>query len=163
MMDRTRFEFASAGGTTKVLIDGGDASEAIRRPDVTAKVHYVASAAKLRGRLVAMQRAFAAKHEAIVTEGRDQGTVAFPEAAYKFFLTADEAERARRRQAELAKNGTIRDIAQTQEAIAVRDASDRNRSVGPLVPAAGAIMIDTTALSIVQVLDKMMDHIKGKR
>ena len=75
-------------------VNGADVTEEIRKPEVTENVHYVASAGKLREKLVEMQRQFAANHEKIVTEGRDQGTVAFADADIKFFLTATVAERA---------------------------------------------------------------------
>ena len=88
-----------------VSIDGQDVTEAIRDTDLTAKVRYAAAAPRVRERLVAMQRAFAARHAKIVTEGRDQGTVVFPDAQVKFYLTADAAERARRRKAELQAKG----------------------------------------------------------
>jgi cytidylate kinase len=159
MMDKTDFRFAVEGGKTKVSIDGRDVTEDIRRPDVTANTHYVASSPILRKRLVELQRQFAAQYDKIITEGRDQGTVAFPDACFKFFLTANEAERARRRQAELAASGSAPDIALTQEAIAARDRSDRTRSVGPLVPAPDAVTIDTTELTIDQVLNKMLETI----
>jgi cytidylate kinase len=162
LMDKLNFVFTAESGTTRVSLDGVDITEDIRRPDVTANTHYVASSPILRKRLVELQRQFAAQYDKIITEGRDQGTVAFPDARFKFFLTANEAERARRRQAELAASGSAPDIALTQEAIAARDRSDRTRTVGPLVPAPDALTIDTTELTIDQVLNKMLETIKRK-
>lgn len=159
MMDHTDFQFSVENGRTKAMVDGLDVSEKIREPQITDNVHFVASAPLLRSRLVEMQRAFATVHQRIVTEGRDQGTVAFPNADIKFFLTADSAERARRRQAELDAKGTAAHIETTAEAMAKRDSSDQNRTVGALVPAADAIMIDSTGLSIEQVLETMLGHI----
>jgi cytidylate kinase len=97
----SNFQFAAKEGKTIVRINGIDVTEQIRRPQVTANARHIASAAKLREHLVQMQRKFAMGQQKIVTEGRDQGTVAFPNADIKFYLTADTAERARRRQAEL--------------------------------------------------------------
>jgi cytidylate kinase len=162
LFDDVRFTFAVKNDRTIVHIDSYDATEDIRRPDVTANVHYIASSAKLRSRLVKMQQDFAAKYEKIITEGRDQGTVAFPDADYKFFLIADEAERARRRQAELEAKGKASDLTATLEAIAQRDKSDASRSVGPLKPATDAIMIDTTNLNIEQMVEKLFSYVQEK-
>ncbi|OHB55458.1 MAG: cytidylate kinase [Planctomycetes bacterium GWF2_50_10] len=159
MMDNTDFEFSVENGHAKAMVDGVDISEKIRDPQITENVHFVASAPLLRSRLVEMQRKFAAAHQRIVTEGRDQGTVAFPNADVKFFLTADSAERARRRQTELDAKGAAQQIETTAQAMAKRDSSDQNRTVGALVPAIDAIMIDSTGLSIEQVLETMLGHI----
>ena len=107
-----------------------------------------------------MQRAFVAEHEKIVTEGRDQGTVAFPNAHAKFFLTAEPVERARRRKAELDAGGTQTDFRQILEAVEARDRSDENRAVGPLKPASDAIRIDTTGLNVEQVVEKVYCHVE---
>src|SRR4030042_846802 len=96
---KTMFQFSVEKGKTAVRINGADATEQIRSPEVTANARYIASAPKVRDTLGRMQRQFAAEHEKIVTEGRDQGTVAFADADIKFFLIAEPGERARRRQA----------------------------------------------------------------
>jgi CMP/dCMP kinase len=163
LFESVRFSFAVKSDRMTVCIDSQDVTEDIRRPDVTANVHYVASSPRLRSRLVQMQRDFAAGHEKIVTEGRDQGTVAFPNAAAKFFLTADETERARRRQAELAAKGKAPDITETHSAITQRDKSDQSRTVGPLKPAPDAIIIDTTHLSIEQVVEKLLSYVQKQQ
>jgi cytidylate kinase len=116
----------------------------------------------VRERLVRLQRAFAARHARIVTEGRDQGTVVFPEAKVKVYLTAHVRERARRRKAELDAKGLPADLEQIRQAIEVRDRSDENRTVGPLQPAPDAIMIDTTDLSIAQVVERVYRHIEER-
>jgi cytidylate kinase len=146
----------------KVSIDGANVTEQIRDRRVTANVRHVAEAGKLRHELVQMQRSFAQEHERIVTEGRDQGTVAFGDADFKFFLTADLAERARRRQDQLAQNGEETDTEKIQTEIARRDASDENRTVGPLTPAGDAIIIDTTNLDAKGVVEKMLEYVEGK-
>jgi 1-acyl-sn-glycerol-3-phosphate acyltransferase len=102
-----------------------------------------------------MQRDFAGRCEKVVTEGRDQGTVAFPDARIKFFLTASAAERARRRAAELQARGVDADVEQIRREIESRDKSDESRAVGPLKPAADAISVDTTGLSIEQVVERL--------
>ena len=108
-----------------------------------------------------MQRAFAAGQKAVVTEGRDQGTVAFADARYKFFLRADVDERARRRKFQLAGKGVDVDIQKIREDMIERDASDENRSTGPLVPAEDAVIIDATDLDAAGVVEAMMKHIEG--
>jgi len=157
VLDNRDFQFAVREGKMVVFIDGLDVTEQIRRPEVTASARYIASAAKLREKLVEMQRQFAAGEKKIVTEGRDQGTVAFPDADVKFFLTADARERARRRQAESLRNESLEQI---QRAIEERDKSDEGRAVGPLKPADDAIVIDTTDLSIEEVVEKLLRYVE---
>lgn len=162
VLQNCEFEFTIADDEMRVAIDGRDVTAAIRRPEVTAKVRYVAAAGRLRDRLVEMQRRFAARHDRIVTEGRDQGTVAFPDAEFKFFLTADLAERAQRRKLQLEQDGMRADIRQLKADIVKRDASDENRSAGPLIPAEDAVIIDTTHLDAAGVVNEMVDIIKRK-
>ena len=153
------FQFSEKSGEMNVRIDGSDVTEQIRSPDVTANARYIAAAPRVREKLVQMQRQYAASRQKIVTEGRDQGTVAFSDANIKFFLTADLAERARRRQAELGipESQSATDV---QKAIEQRDKSDQERAVGPLKPAEDAIIVDTTNLSIEQVVEKLADYVK---
>jgi cytidylate kinase len=159
---RHRFAFEAAKGKMLVRIDGQDVTDAIRDNELTAKVRHVAAAPLVRGKLVEMQRAFAAKYCRVVTEGRDQGTVAFPDAAVKMYLTADATERARRRMAELQAKGADGDLEQTQREIESRDHSDENRAVGPLKPAADAIMVDTTSLSIERVVERLCQIVEER-
>ena len=162
VMGKKKIDFTSREGTMLVRIDGADVSEQIRKPEVTANAHYVASAAKLRERLVEMQREFAAGEEKIVTEGRDQGTVAFGDADIKFYLTANTGERAKRRLTELRAKGRSEKLEDVQRAIEERDKRDKNRAVGPLRPADDAIFIDTTKLSIEEVVEKVLGCVKEK-
>jgi cytidylate kinase len=157
VLDNRDFQFAVREGRMVVFIDGLDVTEQIRKPEVTANARYIASAVKLREKLVEMQRQFAAGEKKIVTEGRDQGTVVFPDADVKFFLTADARERARRRQAESLRNESLEQI---QRAIEERDKSDEGRAVGPLKPADDAIVIDTTNLSIEEVVEKLLRYVE---
>jgi cytidylate kinase len=160
VLNKTQFEFTSSHNGMLVYMAGVDVTEQIRDPQVTANARYVAASAPARQLLVEMQRQFAAKHEKIVTEGRDQGTVAFPDADVKFFLTAGLDERARRRQAELKAKGIEQTTEQIRFAIQQRDASDEKRFVGPLKPAEDAIIIDTTNLTIELVVDKLVKTVK---
>ncbi len=160
ILKRKVFQFDISGGVMKVSIDGMDVSEEIREPSVTANVRYIAEKPELRKQLVQMQRDFARQHGGIVTEGRDQGTVAFPDADFKFFLTAGAEERARRRQAQLGESGKEADLEELRENIEKRDASDKNRTVGPLTPADDAIIIDTTNMEVQQAVEKVAEYIK---
>jgi len=162
ILQTSEFRFAVKEGKMAVRIDGVDVTERIRSPEVTAKARHIASAAKLREKLVRMQRQFAAGEEKIVTEGRDQGTVAFADADVKFYLTADAGERARRRQAELQAKGDRESLEQIQRAIEERDKSDEDRAVGPLRPADDAVVIDTTDLGIEEVVEKVLRCVKEK-
>jgi len=162
VLKKSRFQFAAKEGKMLVILDGVDVTDRIRSPEVTDNARCIASSPKVRGKLVEMQRHFAAKEERIVTEGRDQGTVAFPDAGIKFYLTAHLTERARRRQAELHEKGIGSSIEEIQASLEKRDRSDQNRTVGPLKIARDAIIIDTTNLSIEQVVKKILDFVKEK-
>lgn len=162
VLDNREFQFAVREGKMAVYIDGVDVTEQIRRQEVTANARYAASAAKLREKLVEMQRQFAAREKKIVAEGRDQGTVAFPDAGVKFYLIADAAERAKRRQIELRAKGSSENLEQIQNAIEERDKSDEDRAVGPLKPAEDAIVIDTTNLSIEDVVERLLRFVEEK-
>jgi cytidylate kinase len=161
VIKKHEFQFSGRSGKMVVCIDGSDVTEQIRSPGVTANARYIAAAPRIREKLVQMQRQFAAGRRKIVTEGRDQGTVAFADANIKFYLTADLAERARRRQAELGISG-FQLATDIQKAIEQRDKSDQDRAVGPLKPAEDAIIIDTTNLSIEQVVEKLADYVREK-
>jgi len=156
------FQFSDESGKTNVRIDGSDVTEQIRSPEVTANARYAAASPRVREKLVQMQRQFAASRQKIVTEGRDQGTVAFSDANIKFYLTADLAERARRRQAELRAKGRDEIFERILKAIEQRDKSDQNRAFGPLKPAEDAIVVDTTDMSIEQVVEKLAAYVKEK-
>ena len=160
VMESTSFEFNIDDDTMMVSINGADATDAIRATAVTANAKYIAAQPAIRDQLVQMQRQFAKNHKKIVTEGRDQGTVAFADAGYKFFLTARLKERARRRQAQLAEGRTHLALEKIQEDIEKRDQSDQQRPVGPLKPAGDAIIIDTTELTLEQVVEKIIGMIQ---
>jgi len=162
VLDDTVFEFKATPEGMLVRIDGVDATLQIRDPKVTANARYVACLAPARERLVDMQRRFAQAYGKIVTEGRDQGTVAFPDADVKFYLTADLNERARRRQAELKAKGVIQTDDEIRQAILKRDQSDESRAVGPLKPANDAVIVDTTGLTINEVVEKLIDCVNAR-
>lgn len=135
----------------RVLLDGEDVTEAIRSPAVTAATCHVADNPRVREILVSWQRAFAAAQDT-VTEGRDQGTIVFPDALRKVFLTASPEERARRRHAELAARGHLAPFDEVLADQHRRDAQDEARAIAPLRPAADALRIDTTGRSLDEVV-----------
>ena len=156
VMETSEFQFSFRDGKMVVCINGIDVTGQIRQPQITANARHIASSPKAREKLVQMQRQFASGRQKIVTEGRDQGTVAFSDADIKFYLTADAGERARRRQLELQARGGRESLEQIQKAIEERDKSDEDRAIGPLRPADDAIVIDTTDLSIEEVVEKLL-------
>ena len=163
VMDRTTFNFRHEGDVLKVFVDGRDETQTIRQPHITENVKYVAGKQPLRSRLVALQKQFAAQFDKVVTEGRDQGTVVFPEAQFKFFLTADSKERTRRRHEELKASGQEMDFDTLHGQMCQRDYYDENRTVSPLKPAADAIHIDTTDIDAEGVVNRMLEVINRGR
>jgi cytidylate kinase len=138
----------------QVLLDGRDVSEEIRTPAVTGASSQVAAHQQVRRALLAKQRDLIGAGNWVV-EGRDIGTVVAPGAAIKVFLTADPAERARRRAEELRRRGIEAEADDTQRAIEQRDRLDSTRSAAPLRPADDAVTIDTTGLDADQVIERV--------
>jgi len=136
----------------RVLVDGVDASAAIRGPAVTAAVSAVSAHPEVREELVRRQRAWAEEQGGGVVEGRDIGTVVFPDADVKVFLTASEEERARRRQ----KDEDAPDVRTVAADLARRDDLDSSRTVSPLRPADDAVVIDTTAHTVDDVVNEVV-------
>jgi CMP/dCMP kinase len=135
-------------GLDTVMVNGVDASVEIRGPEVTRAVSLVAANPAVRVEMVSRQREWTERRGGGVLEGRDIGTVVFPEAELKVYLTADPAERARRR----AKEDTTLDVETVAADLARRDALDTNREADPLAEAADAIVVDTTGLNIEEVV-----------
>lgn len=134
----------------RLLLGEDDVTEAIRRQEVTQTASIVAAHPAVRKRLVELQRKIANGIN-LVTEGRDQGTIVFPHAECKFFLTASPEERARRRQRELEEKGERVALEELLEQQQLRDSRDETRACSPLQPAANAIIIDTTEMSLPHV------------
>lgn len=145
----------------RVILNGEDVTGAIRTAAVTAASGAIADSPVVRRRLVELQR-FVALGRNLVTEGRDQGTVVFPDADCKFFLVADPQERARRRRQEMAARGEVISLAELLEAQEARDRRDAARDLAPMVPAADALRVDTTFLSLDQVVD-LLERIVRQR
>ncbi len=140
----------------QVFLGGADVTAAIRSIEVTESSRFVADSPSVRRRLVQWQREIAAEADT-VTEGRDQGTIVFPDAFRKFFLTAAPEERARRRLADLQSAGHGQAISLTSvlEDLRHRDARDAARSIAPLKPAPDAVIVDTSGMSIEQVVEHL--------
>ena len=145
----------------RVLADGADVTEAIRRAQVAQAASVVAVNPQVRAALVALQRK-AATGRNIVTEGRDQGTVVFPDAECKFYITAAPEERARRRREEMAAQGSHASFDETLREIRERDARDKSRDVAPLKQADDAIRVDTTGQSAEDVLNFLVQTIRER-
>lgn len=145
----------------RVLLSGEDVTSAIRTADITALTHYAADNPAVREHLVKLQRLAAGQHN-VVSEGRDQGTVVFPQAECKFFVTASPAERARRRMQDLEARGERLGFDEVLAAQELRDTRDRTRAVGPLIPAADALEILTDGLSPEEVVARLESIVRAK-
>ncbi len=170
--DATRLETLAAGlvvefvdhpdGSRRVLANGRDVTVEIRRPAISQLASAVSAQPTVRMHLVRAQRALGTQGD-VVVEGRDIGTVVFPDAPVKFFITAGAAERARRRSSELETEGRRADPAHVEADQAERDARDSSRAHAPLREAPDAIVLDTTSLSLEQVVDSMERAVAARR
>ncbi|MFA6141842.1 MAG: (d)CMP kinase [Candidatus Omnitrophota bacterium] len=159
LVRKTSVDLREKNGCLSVLLDGVEVSGLIRTPELTNNVKFIARVAGVRSEMVKLQRAIGERNGAVL-EGRDIGTVVFPDADYKFYLDADIKERARRRHKELVEAGQASRLEEITRDVAVRDESDMKRSVGALKVAPGAVVIDTTNLTIDQVAEKLLSYIK---
>lgn len=159
--EHCRIEFDYATRPPGVLLNGQPVGHLLRGKDATAAASYVAVVPAIRDMMVRQQQEIGRRRPTLVTEGRDQGTVVFPEAKAKFFLDASPAERAKRRVAQLRARGDTVEFDEILKGIIARDERDRNRPVGALRPAPDAVLIDTTALTMEQVIGQIVDHVRG--
>lgn len=136
-----------------------DISDAIRTPEIAQGASTVSAHAEVRAELLEMQR-MAGRAGGVVLEGRDIGTVVFPDAEVKFFLTASAEVRATRRHAELVAKGQAVTLQETLADVKRRDAQDEGRAVAPLKRADGAILVDSTTLTFEETVASMLDHVK---
>lgn len=143
-------------GQSRTLLEGEDVSLAIRTEQAGERASQVAALPKVREALFQRQRDFC-RLPGLVADGRDMGTVVFPEAQLKIFLTASAEERAHRRYQQLQEAGVDASLSSLLKEIQARDARDTQRSVAPLKPADDAITLDTTCLSIPEVVDRLTD------
>ncbi len=147
-----KFDFV--GDNNCVYLGGEDSSSAIRTPEISQGASIVSAHPEVRHGLLELQRRLGAGG-GVVVEGRDTGTVVFPQAGAKFFLTATDAERARRRVAELQATGTPVDPARVLAEIRERDHRDASRDIAPMVPANDAVLVDSSAQTLEEVVDSL--------
>jgi len=154
-------KFAFEGGANHVFLRGADISREIRAPEISDGASRVSALPEVREALLDLQRRLGAAG-GVVVEGRDIGTVVFPGAQAKFFLTATADERARRRVVELRAAGREVDPAQTLAELRARDHRDSTRAVAPLRQAEDAIEIESSALSPESVVDRMVEAVRAR-
>ncbi|MBD1553439.1 (d)CMP kinase [Pseudomonas typographi] len=152
-------QFIAGGGLQldRIVLEGEDVTQLIRNERVGAGASQVAALPAVREALLKRQRAFR-EAPGLVADGRDMGTVVFPDAPLKFYLTASAEERARRRYLQLKAKGDDVNLASLLDEIRARDERDMQRAVAPLKPAPDAIPLDSTELSIEQVLDRILSE-----
>ncbi len=155
-----RFEVDAAGGE-RVLLDGADVTGPLRTETTGAEASRVAAMPAVRAALLDRQRAFA-RPPGLVADGRDMGTVVFPAAPVKVFLTASAGERAARRYKQLKEKGLTVNLADLSQEIIERDRRDSSRPVAPLRPAGDAVVIDSTGLSVSQVVDRVLELVVSR-
>lgn len=156
-----QFLAGDAGEPTKILLDGNDVTTAIRQEEIGIAASKVATQPAVRSALLARQQAFA-ELPGLIADGRDMGTVVFPNAPVKIFLTASAEERAQRRFLQLQEQGVNVSLDRLLEDIVRRDEQDTNRAVAPMKPANDAIILDSTKLSIQEVLIRVKELMEQK-
>lgn len=153
---------SSEDGSYTVMLDGRDVSADIRTPEISENASKFSQVSEVREVLGRIQRSHG-ENASIVAEGRDMGTRVFSDADYKFFLIADADERARRRTAELKREGTETTFERTAAELSLRDRRDSERKLSPLKPAGDAVIIDTTHLGVDEVVEKILNRVEGWR
>ena len=152
-----RIDFHPAADGRRVLCDGRDVTLAIRSPEVTRMIKYVADVPQVREAMVRLQRRYAEREGDIVTEGRDQGSVVFPDAEVKFYLDADVRTRAKRRMEDFRRRGIECELREVIADIRERDRADRERPVGGLRCTDSMIVVDSTDKGVEQVVEIMAE------
>ncbi|SET81179.1 (d)CMP kinase [Thalassotalea agarivorans] len=151
----------SEEGESRIILEGEDVTRSIRAEEISALASKVAAFPRVREALLRRQRAFRVA-PGLVADGRDMGTVVFTDAPVKVFLTASAEERAERRFKQLKEKGFDVKITRLLEDIRARDERDQNRSVAPLVPAEDALVVDSTELSIEEVVQQILNFAQDK-
>ena len=156
-------DIKDVAGQKHYYVDGEDVTDVIRTQEVTQKVSEISANGAIRNAIVEIQRGFGKNNNAVF-EGRDMGTVVFPKAEYKIFLTARPTVRAERRYLELKEKNTQAPVQEQDilKELMARDHSDSTREISPLKEAAGALLIDTSDLSIDQVVEQILGHVSKK-
>ncbi len=159
LMGATRVELRETGDGLKVYLDGEDVTDAIRTVEVTEAVSAVSKLPAVRRAMVREQRRLG-EHRGVVLEGRDIGTVVFPDADLKIYMLADLEARSRRRQSDLADAGVLKPLDEVRDELQDRDTTDSTREHSPLLKADDAIVIDTSHLTIDQQVDLVVQKAK---
>lgn len=154
-------DFKPEAKINRVFVDGTEVTDAIRTPEVTAIVSRVAAIGAVREAMVDQQRRMG-EAGGVLMDGRDIGTVVFPNAQLKIFLTATVEERARRRYAEMVAKGQQVDLQQLQADIAERDKQDSERAISPLRQAEDALLLDTSDMGISEVTDRILQLVQER-
>jgi len=161
MVGKLPVRFVNEPDSLRVLVGGEDRTDALKSPEVTSRVKTVAESPEVRRILAQAMRRTAAR-EPVLVEGRDMGTVVFPEAPLKFFLDADIHCRVERRRLELLRLGDKVDRALLERRIRERDERDRTREISPLRVPEGAVVVDTSRMSIEEVVDTIVRTVREK-
>lgn len=161
LLSKIKISVEAGVGQMKLLLGNEDVSAELRSEEVGVAASKFSARPEVRKALLGIQRSVA-KQSNIVAEGRDMGAVVFPFAQVKFFLTAGSEERAKRRYAELLEKGEHPNYLQVLSEMRARDQRDETRDLAPMVPAADAVIIDTTSLTPDGVLSIMSDHIEAR-
>jgi len=156
---RLNVKFDVAGDTTRILLAGENVTDAIRQETVSMNASLVAAYPKVREALLQRQKDFA-QAPGLVADGRDMGTTVFPQAQFKIFLTASAEARAERRFKQLQQKGAEVDMAELISDIKARDDRDTQRATSPLKPADDALVLDSTSLTIEQVLNAILAYVR---
>jgi len=159
VLQTTRVEFQGDSRRPRVLVDGTDVTEALYTPEVSVLAASLSQNRAVRAYADALQRAHAARGP-VVVEGRDAGTVVFPDAECKFYLNASLDARARRRLNDLTAAGERADLESIRAAVEARDEADRTRPVAPLTQTPDATYVDSSALTVEQVVDRMAEEVE---
>jgi cytidylate kinase len=154
-------DFRFEGDTNHVLVAGEDVSAAIRTPEASQGASKVSALPAVRAALLELQRRLGGSG-GVVVEGRDTGTVVFPDAGAKFFLTATDEERARRRMEELAANGKAVPLAEVLREIRERDTRDASRDVAPMKAAADAVLVDSSTMTLDEVVSSLEQVVRER-
>ena len=162
LAERFDIQFVKNEGSPRVVANREDVTEQIRAPGLTKQVRYVASCARVRKRMVFLQRRMGQRKGGVL-EGRDIGTVVFPHADYKIYLDADVDVRANRRYLELIGKGQQTTFEEVRKELCARDDADIHRNVGPLKVAQDAVIVDTSLLTIENVVDTISRFISCRQ
>ncbi len=161
LCESVKLEFVPDNGGLRTILNGEDVSEAIRTPEMSMAASDISARKEVRQALLSLQRRMG-ENGGVVLEGRDVGTVIFPNAEAKFFLDASLEERGKRRYKELAAKGMNVTLEQTVEDVRKRDINDSSREIAPLKMADDAVLVDSTNLGVEEVVEKMIEVIKAR-